>query len=127
MGIISSTYFKDPTDPRWANDPDYLEYIAFMEKDLPDADKSDIFYTVGYMMAESVVKLLEQCGNDLTRENVMRQVAHLDVRVPMLLPGIKLQTSPADFYPMKSLQLERFHGKSFVLFGEPMQGTPNPQ
>jgi branched-chain amino acid transport system substrate-binding protein len=127
VGIISSTYFKDPTDPRWANDPDFLEYTAFMEKYLPGADKSDIFYTVGYMMAASVVKLLEQCGNDLTRENVMRQVAHLDVRVPMLLPGIRLQTSPTDFYPMKSLQLERFDGKSFVLFGEPMQGTPNPQ
>lgn len=127
VGIISSTYFKDPTDPRWANDPDFREYTAFMEKYLPGADKSDIFYTVGYMMAASVVKLLEQCGNDLTRENVMRQVAHLDVRVPMLLPGIKLQTSPTDFYPMKSLQLERFDGKSFVLFGEPMQGTPNPQ
>ncbi len=127
LGIISSTYFKDPTDPRWAGDPDFLEYTAFMEKYLPGADKSDIFYTVGYMMAASVVKLLEQCGNDLTRENVMRQVAHLDVRVPMLLPGIKLQTSPTDFYPMKSLQLERFDGKSFVLFGEPMQGTPNPQ
>ena len=127
VGIISSTYFKDPTDPRWANDPDFLEYTAFMEKYLPGADKSDIFYTVGYMMAASVVKLLEQCGNDLTRENVMRQVGHLDVRVPMLLPGIKLQTSPTDFYPMKSLQLERFDGKSFVLFGEPMQGTPNPQ
>lgn len=127
VGIISSTYFKDPTDPRWANDPDFLEYTAFMEKYLPGADKSDIFYTVGYMMAASVVKLLEHCGNDLTRENVMRQVAHLDVRVPMLLPGIKLQTSPTDFYPLKSLQLERFDGKSFVLFGEPMQGTPNPQ
>jgi branched-chain amino acid transport system substrate-binding protein len=127
VGIISSTYFKDPTDPRWANDSDYLEYTAFMEKYLPGADKSDIFYTVGYMMAASVVKLLGQCGDDLTRENVMRQVAHLDVRVPMLLPGIKLQTSPTDFYPMKSLQLERFDGKSFVLFGEPMQGTPNPQ
>jgi branched-chain amino acid transport system substrate-binding protein len=127
VGIISSTYFKDPTDPRWANDPDFLEYTAFMEKYLPGADKSYIFFTVGYMMAASVVKLLEHCGNDLTRENVMRQVAHLDVRVPMLLPGIKLQTSPTDFYPLKSLQLERFDGKSFVLFGEPMQGTPNPQ
>ncbi len=127
VGIISSTYFKDPTDPRWADDPDFLEYTAFMEKYLPGADKSDIFYTVGYMMAASVVRLLEQCGNDLTRENVMRQVAHLDVRVPMLLPGIKLETSPTDFYPMKSLQLERFDGKSFVLFGEPTLGTPNPQ
>lgn len=127
IGIISSTYFKDPTDPRWANDPEYLAWSAFMDKYLPQADKTDIYYVVGYMMANSLVQLLEQCGRDLTRENVMRQVAHIDFQVPMLLPGIRLQTSPTDFYPIKSLQLERFDGKSFVLFGEPMKGVPNPQ
>jgi len=126
VGIISSTYFKDPTDPRWANDPDYLEWIAFMDKYLPEADKTDIFYTIGYMMANSLVQLLDQCGNDLTRENVMRQVVHIDFRVPMLLPGMHITTSPTDFYPIKTLQLERFDGKSFVLFGEPITGVPNP-
>jgi branched-chain amino acid transport system substrate-binding protein len=127
VGIISSTYFKDPTDPRWANDPDYLEWIAFMDKYLPDADKTDIFYTIGYMMANSLVQLLEQCGNDLTRENVMRQVAHIDFRVPMLLPGMHITTGPNDYYPIKTLQLERFDGKSFVLFGDPITGVPNPE
>ena len=105
----------------------YLEWSAFLDKYVPGADKSDIFNLVGYMMAANLVQLLDQCGDDLTRENVMRQVAHLDMHVPMLLPGIRIQTSPTDFYPMKSLQLERFDGKSLVLFGEPMTGTPNPQ
>jgi branched-chain amino acid transport system substrate-binding protein len=126
-GIISSTYFKDPTDPQWSADKEYLEWSAFLDKYVPGADKSDIFNLVGYMMAANLVQLLDQCGDDLTRENVMRQVAHLDMHVPMLLPGIRIQTSPTDFYPMKSLQLERFDGKSLVLFGEPMTGTPNPQ
>jgi branched-chain amino acid transport system substrate-binding protein len=126
-GIISSTYFKDPTDPQWANDKEYLEWSAFLDKYLPGSDKSDIFNLVGYMMAASLVDLLEQCGDDLTRENVMRQVAHLDLHVPMLLPGMRLRTSPTDFYPLKSLQLERFDGKSLVLFGAQMTGTPNPQ
>jgi branched-chain amino acid transport system substrate-binding protein len=126
-GIISSTYFKDPTDPQWSADKEYLEWSAFLDKYMPGADKSDIFNLVGYMMAASLVQLLDQCGDDLTRENVMRQVAHLDMHVPMLLPAIRIQTSPTDFYPMKSLQLERFDGKSLVLFGEPMTGTPNPQ
>ncbi|MEA2741035.1 MAG: branched-chain amino acid transport system substrate-binding protein [Acetobacteraceae bacterium] len=127
IGIISSTYFKDPTDPRWAQDPDYLEWVAFMDKYLPEADKTDIFHTIGYMMANSLVQLLDQCGDDLTRENVMRQVAHIDFRVPMLLPGMHISTTPDDFYPIKTLQLERFDGKSFVLFGEPITGIPNPQ
>jgi branched-chain amino acid transport system substrate-binding protein len=127
IGIISSTYFKDPTDPRWAQDPDYLEWVAFMDKYLPEADKTDIFHTIGYMMANSLVQLLDQCGDDLTRENVMRRVAHIDFRVPMLLPGMHISTTPDDFYPIKTLQLERFDGKSFVLFGEPITGIPNPQ
>ena len=127
VGIISSTYFKDPTDPRWAGDPDYLEWIAFMNKYLPEADKTDIFYTIGYMMANSLVQLLNQCGDDLTRENVMRQVAHIDFRVPMLLPGMHITTSPTDYYPIKTLQLERFDGQSFVLFGDPITGIPNPE
>jgi len=126
VGIISSTYFKDPTDPRWANDADYLQWIAFMDKYLPEADKTDIFYTIGYMMANSLVQLLNQCGDDLTRENVMRQVAHIDFRVPMLLPGMHITTSPTDYYPIKTLQLERFDGTSFVLFGDPITGVPNP-
>jgi branched-chain amino acid transport system substrate-binding protein len=127
IGIISSTYFKAPTDPRWAEDEDYRRWTSFMDDYLPGADKTDIFYVIGYMMANSVVQLLDQCGNDLTRENVMRQVANIDFRVPMLLPGMRITTSPTDFYPIKTLQLERFDGKSFVLFGDPITGVPNPK
>ena len=125
-GIVSSTYFKDPTDPRWAQDPDYLGWIAFMDKYMPGADKTDIFHAIGTMMADTFVQLLRQCGRDITRESMMREVAHIDFRVPMLLPGIRIRTSPTDYYPIKALQLERFDGKSFVLFGEPITGNPNP-
>lgn len=127
IGIISSTYFKDPTDPRCADDPDYREWVAFMDKYLPGADRTDIYYVIGTMMANSLVQLLEQCGGDLTRENIMRQVARIDFRLPMLLPGIRVQTSPTDFYSIKTLQLERFDGKSFVLFDDPITGVPNPE
>ncbi len=126
VGIISSTYFKDPTDPRWASDPDYLEWDAFMDKYVPGADKKDIYYAIGYMMANTMLQFLQQCGPDLTRERMMQQVSHIDFRVPMILPGIKVQTSPTDWYPIKALQLERFDGESFVLFGEPIVGVPNP-
>ena len=124
VGIVSTTYFKDPTDPQWANDADYLEWSAFLDKYLPGADKADIFNLVGYMMAYSFVWLLQQCGRDVTREGMMKQVANLDVRVPMLLPGMRLTTRPDDFYPLKTLQTQRFDGKSFVLFGEPITGDP---
>jgi branched-chain amino acid transport system substrate-binding protein len=124
-GIISSTYFKDPSDPQWASDPERLEYSSFMSKYRPGISPSDTFNLAGYLLAESLATLLEQCGDSLTRENVMEQALKLDVRVPMLLPGIKLHTSATDFYPVKSLQLQRFDGKSsFVLFGEVMSASP---
>ena len=127
IGIISTTYFKDPTDPQWRDDPDYREWSAFLDKYLPGADKADIFNLVGYMMAYSLVELLRQCGRTITRESIMHHVARLDFRVPMLLPGMRLVTKPDDFYPLKTLQTQRFDGKSFVLFGEPITGVPNPQ
>jgi hypothetical protein len=123
-GIISSTYFKDPSDPEWANDPDYQEYASFMSKYRPGVAISDTFNLAGYLLAESLVVVLEQCGDNLTRENVMQQALNLDVRIPMLLPGIKLHTSATDFYPVKSLQLQRFDGKSFVRFGELISAAP---
>jgi hypothetical protein len=125
IGIISTTYFKDPTDTQWANDPDYLEWSSFLDKYLPGADKADIFNLVGYMMAYSFVELLRQCGRDVTRQSIMQRVANLDFRVPMLLPGMRLQTKPDDFYPLKTLQTQRFDGNSFVLFGGPITGNPN--
>lgn len=123
-GIISSTYFKDPSDPEWASDPDYQEYASFMSKYRPGVAISDTFNLAGYLLAESLVAVLDQCGNDLTRENVMKQALNLDVRIPMLLPGIRLHTSATDFYPVKSLQLQRFDGKSFVRFGGLISASP---
>lgn len=124
VGIISSTPFKDPSDPQWANDPDMLEYTAFLAKYRPAANVNDIFNLVGYLLAESLVKVIEQCGDDLTRENLMAQALNMNVRIPMLLPGMMLQTSAKSPYPVKTLQLQRFDGKSFVLFGELMNASP---
>lgn len=123
-GVISSTYFKDPSDPQWQTDPEFQEYSAFMSRYRPRAAISDTFNLAGYLLAESVVALLEQCGDNLTRENLMAQVQRLDFRVPMLLPEIKLETSATDFYPIESLQLQRFDGKSFVRFGELISASP---
>jgi branched-chain amino acid transport system substrate-binding protein len=124
QGIISSTYFKDPSDPQWEADPEYQQYSAFMTRYRQGAAISDTFNLAGYLLAESVMVLLEQCGDNLTRDSLMAQVQNLDVRIPMLLPGIKLQTTATDFYPITSLQLQRFDGKSFVRFGELITASP---
>jgi branched-chain amino acid transport system substrate-binding protein len=124
-GLISSTYFKDPSDPQWAGDTEYRDYVAFMSRFRSGASTSDTFNLAGYLLGASLVKLIEQCGDDLTRENVMEQTLKLDVHIPMLLPGVKLHTSATDFYPIESLQLQRFDGKSsFTLFGEVMNASP---
>jgi len=123
-GIISSTFFKDPSDPQWATDPDLLEYTAFLAKHRPGANVNDIFNLVGYLLAESIEKVIEQCGDNLTRENLMAQALNMNVRIPMLLPGVMMQTSAKSPYPIKTLQLQRFDGKSsFVLFGELMNAA----
>jgi branched-chain amino acid transport system substrate-binding protein len=120
IGIISTVFFKDPTNPVFADDAEVRAWSAFMDKYYPEGSKSDVFNVVGYMVAETFVELLKKCGDDLTRENLMKQAAHLDLRVPMLLPGIHIGTSPTDFYPIKEVRLEKFDGKAFVLFGETM-------
>jgi branched-chain amino acid transport system substrate-binding protein len=120
IGIISTVFFKDPTNPDFADDAEVRAWSAFMDKYYPEGSKSDVFNVVGYMVAETFVELLKKCGDDLTRENLMKQAAHLDLRVPMLLPGIHIGTSPTDFYPIKEVRLEKFDGKAFVLFGETM-------
>jgi branched-chain amino acid transport system substrate-binding protein len=119
QGIITAQYQKDPNDPVWATSPDYVEWKAFMEKWNPTANPSETSNVTGYAQAFALTQLLRQCGDDLTRENVMRQAANLhDLNVPMLLPGIKLNTSPTDFYPIKSLHLAHIEGQNWKLFGE---------
>ncbi len=119
VGIISVEYGKDPTDPKWQSDPGYKQWLAWMEKYYPDGDKKDAFNVFGYSEAATMVQVLKQCGNDLSRENVMKQAANLkDLSLPMLLPGITINTSPTNFYPIRQEQLAKFNGKTWELFGE---------
>ncbi len=123
-GVLSTTYFKDPTDPTWANDKDFKDWIAFMDKYYPDGDKTNAFPVYGYIVSELMVQVLKQCGDDLTRANVMAQAANLhDLVLPMLLPGIKVNTSPTDFRPVKQMQMERFDGTMWQLFGPVLSGA----
>jgi len=117
--LITALYLKDPTDPQWKNDQGYKDWLAFMKKYYPDGNTDDVSNVFGYTVAQGLVQVLKQCGNDLSRENVMKQAASLkDLSLPMLLPGIKVNTSPTDFYPIEQEQLAKFDGERWVLFGE---------
>ncbi len=117
--LITAQYLKDPTDPQWKNDQGYKDWLAFMKKYYPEGNTEDAFNVFGYTVAQGLVHVLKQCGNDLSRENVMKQAASIkDLSLPMLLPGIKVNTSPTDFYPIEQEQLAKFDGERWVLFGE---------
>jgi len=118
VGIISTQYFKDPTDPQWLNDPAMNEWREFMKKYYPTGDLSDAFNVYGPLVAQTLVQVLKQAGNDLTRANVMKQAASLDMTLPLLLPGVNVKTSADDFYPIEREQLVRFDGKAWVRFGK---------
>ena len=121
VGIISSQYEKDPTDSRWSNDPAIKQWREFMNKYYPDGNQADIFNVYGYSVGATLVQVLKQCGDNLTRENIMKQAASLKGwRVDTLLPGITITTSGEDFAPIQAVQLERFNGKQWELFGEVM-------
>ncbi len=121
--IVSSYYLKDSTDPAWKDDAGYKEWLAFMDQYFPDGDKTSSFTVYGYSVAQTMVQVLKQCGDNLTRENVMRQAANLkDVVFGMLLPGIKINTSATDFYPIQQMQLQRFTGERWELIGPVMGG-----
>jgi len=117
--IISANYLKDASDPQWNDDPGMKAFYAFMAKDFPEGDKLDGGTIVGYSVATTLVQVLKQCGDDLTRDNVMKQAANLkNFRVETLLPGIKIDTSATDFAPISSLQLMKFKGERWNLFGD---------
>ena len=119
VGVITSAYLKDPTDKRWANDAAMKTWREFMAKYNPEGDLSDPFNVYGYTVAATLEQVLKQCGDTLTRENVMKQAASLKrFRVDTMLPGISITTSPSDFAPIEAVQLERFNGQQFELFGE---------
>ncbi len=123
-GIISDNSFKDPTDPEWENDAGYKSWVAFMDKYYASGDKTDQQNVYGQSIAATTVQMLKQCGNDLTRENVMKQAANLhDLSLPMLLPGIVVNTSPTNFAPIKQAQMRRFDGERYIPFGPVLTGA----
>jgi ABC-type branched-subunit amino acid transport system substrate-binding protein len=123
QGIISAAYLKDASDPQWDNDPGMKAFYEFMAKDFPEGNKLDQGTVVGYGVAQTLVQVLKQCGDNLTRENVMKQAASLkDFRTEVMLPGIKINTSSTDFAPINHLQLMRFQGERWNLFGDVISG-----
>jgi branched-chain amino acid transport system substrate-binding protein len=123
-GLITATYSKDPTDPQWKNDPGYKEYVAFMQKYYPDGTIDDVFNAYALLVAQTTVQVLKQCGTDVSRASVMKQAASLkDLSLGMLLPGIKLNTGPDDYFPVEQMQLARFDGERWVLFGEVLDAS----
>jgi ABC-type branched-subunit amino acid transport system substrate-binding protein len=116
--IISTNYGKDPGDPQWKDDPGLKAYLAFMDKYFPEGDKLNTINTYGYSVAELMTQILRQCGDDLTRENIMKQAANLKDFTPSLaLPGIKINTGPTDFRVNKQMQMMKFNGERWELFG----------
>jgi branched-chain amino acid transport system substrate-binding protein len=124
VGIISAGYLKDPTDPAWNDDAGMKEWRAFMDKYLPGADQTDAGYIAAYAVSDTMLKVLKQCNGDFSRENVMKQATNLhDVHNPLLLPGIKINTSPTNYHPIRAMQLMKWDGKTWARFGDVIEGT----
>jgi len=123
QGILSAAYAKDGADPQWDNDPGMKKFFAFLEKYYPEGNKLDGSVVYGYGVAQTMVKVIEMCGDNLTRENVMKQAASLkDFTPDTLLPGVKINTSATDFAPIEQLQMMRFKGEKWDLFGDILSG-----
>jgi branched-chain amino acid transport system substrate-binding protein len=122
QGILSTAYLKDPKDPEWKNDFAMSEWRAFMTKWYPEGDQDDASTVFAYGVAKGLEQVLRQCGDDLTRENVMRQAANLNFEIGIYLPGTRIKTSPTDFAPLEQLQMMRFKGESWERFGPVLSG-----
>jgi branched-chain amino acid transport system substrate-binding protein len=125
VGLITTAYLKDPTDPQWANDKGMQDWKAWMGKYYPSGNLIDGNNVYGYTVAQGMVQVLKQCGDNLTRANVMKQAASLNMELPLLLPGVNVKTGPDDFYPIQREQLARFDGKTWKLFGKVYDPTGN--
>jgi len=126
QGILSAAYAKDGADSQWDNDPGMKKFLAFLEKYYPDGNKLDASVVYGYGAAQTMAKVIEMCGDDLTRANVMKQAASLkDFEPDTLLPGVKINTSATDFAPIEQLQMQRFKGDKWELFGDIISGEVN--
>jgi len=118
VGLISVSYIKDPTDPQFQKGKEYDDWLAWMQKYHPKGDLKDNFNVYGYTVAQTMVQVIKQAGDNLTRENLMKQAASMDLTLPMLLPGVNIKTGPDDFYPIEREQLMKFDGKTWQLFGK---------
>jgi len=122
IGLISADYRKDPTDPTWKDDAGIKQWRDFMNAQMPGADQTDNNYLYGYSVAVTLMQVLKQCGDDVSRENIMKQAASIkDQEIPTLLPGIVVNTSATNFHPLSQLQLQRWDGKAWALFGKVLQ------
>jgi ABC-type branched-subunit amino acid transport system substrate-binding protein len=124
VGVISTAYLKDPTDPQWQDTPEYKTWLAWMKKYNTQGNVADAFTVYGYTAAQTMVAVLKACGNDLTRENLMKQATNIhDLKLPMLLPGVTISTSATDYAPIKQMQMMRFDGATWKLFGNVISGA----
>jgi len=115
--IISAVYLKDAADPQWKDDEAVKEFRAFMSKYYPDGDQENGTTVFGYGAAKAFVQVLGQCGDNLTRDNIMKQMSSLDLKIDVYLPGIRIKTSPTDYSPIDQLQMVKFDGQRFEPFG----------
>jgi branched-chain amino acid transport system substrate-binding protein len=123
-GVLSTGYLKDSTDAQWKDDPGMKAFFAFMDKYYPDGDRTNALVGYGYSVAQTLVQVLKQCGDNLTRENVMKQAASLkDLKQDLFLPGISINTSGSDFHPLKQNQMMKFNGERWEYFGPIMSGA----
>jgi branched-chain amino acid transport system substrate-binding protein len=123
LGILTAGYLKDSTDPALKDDPEFQEWSAFMDKYYPDGDKANASTVSGYGLAQTLAHVLMQCGDNLTRENVMKQAANIrNLRIKMVRPGILVNTSPTDYFPLEQLQMIRFNGQNWENIGEVING-----
>ena len=119
QGIVTAAWLKDPTDSQWAQSPDFVAWKAWMTKYYPNGNQADTFNGYAYAVSALMVEALKRCGSELTRANLMKQAASMrGLELPMVLPGIKVNTSPTDFYPIQAVRLQRFKGETWELFGE---------
>lgn len=119
VGVVTGLYMKDPNDARWADDQGLKDWLAWMKRYQPNANPADLFNVQGYTVAQVMVEVLKNCKDDLSRENIIKQSTALNgLELPMLLPGIKVHTEPDNVTPIRQIQMARFDGKSWVLFGD---------
>jgi len=124
VGIITSAYLKDPTDPAWDNDAGMNQWRDFMRAQIPNGDMKDGSYPFAFGVVNTLMHVLGKCGGDFSRENLMKQVASIqNLEIPTLLPGIKVNTSPTNFHPIRQMQLQKWDGKTWRRFGEVIEGA----